>query len=118
MHTTKSTRTIALAGFIPAGKLSHTYCGLLPAMALLIATPVWSRTTSRPSTPHRPPNFSMAAPSAKPAADTPAVAHHKFLTIGPEDSPYVVADGINNEGLVTGYYEDLSSEIGRKSTRL
>src|ERR1035438_261463 len=111
MHTTRITRTVALAGFAPAGKLSHTYCGLLPALALLVATPVWSQTTSRPSAPHRPSSFSMAASSAKPAADTPASAHYKFLTIGPEDSPYVVADGINNEGLVTGYYEDLSSVL-------
>jgi hypothetical protein len=38
MHTTKITRTLALAGFAPAGKLTHLYCGLLPALALLVAT--------------------------------------------------------------------------------
>ena len=38
MHTTKITQTLALAGCAPAGKLSHTYCGLLPVMALLVAT--------------------------------------------------------------------------------
>jgi len=111
MHKTSINRMLALTGFAPAGKLSYTYCGLLWVLALLAATPVWSQTAPSFSAPHRPPNFSMAAPSAKPAADTPASAHYKFLTIGPEDSPYVVADGINNEGLVTGYYEDLSSVL-------
>jgi uncharacterized repeat protein (TIGR03803 family) len=38
MHTTKITRTLALAGFVPAGKLGHLYGGLLPALALFIAT--------------------------------------------------------------------------------
>lgn len=39
----------------------------------------------------------------------PGQSHYKFITIGPKDSPYAVADGINNAGLVTGYYHDLSS---------
>jgi uncharacterized repeat protein (TIGR03803 family) len=38
MHVTKITRTVALAGFAPAGKLSHLYCGLLPVLALFAAT--------------------------------------------------------------------------------
>ena len=38
MHTTKITRTLALAGCAPAGKLSHLYGGLLPVLALLDAT--------------------------------------------------------------------------------
>jgi uncharacterized repeat protein (TIGR03803 family) len=37
MHTTKITRTLALAGFAPADKLSHAYCGLLPVLALFAA---------------------------------------------------------------------------------
>jgi uncharacterized repeat protein (TIGR03803 family) len=37
MHTTKITQTLALAGFAPAGKLSHLYCGLLPVLALFVA---------------------------------------------------------------------------------
>jgi uncharacterized repeat protein (TIGR03803 family) len=46
MHTTKITQTLALAGFAPAGKLSHLYCGLLPVLALLVATlgkPNWRK---------------------------------------------------------------------------
>jgi uncharacterized repeat protein (TIGR03803 family) len=38
MQTTSITRTLALAGFAPAGKLSHLYCGLLPVLALFVAT--------------------------------------------------------------------------------
>jgi len=38
MHTAKITRTLALAGCAPAGKLSHLYGGLLPVLALLDAT--------------------------------------------------------------------------------
>ena len=109
MHTTSITRTLTLAGFAPAGKLSHAYCGLLPVLALLVATSAWSQTAPSFGGPHRPPILSGVIPSTKPAADTPASAHYKFLTIGPEDSPYAVADGINNAGLVTGYYHDLSS---------
>jgi uncharacterized repeat protein (TIGR03803 family) len=38
MHTTKITRTLAPAGFVPAGKLRHSYHGLLPVFALCAAT--------------------------------------------------------------------------------
>ena len=38
MHTTKITRTLALAGFAPAGKLSHLYGGLLRVLALFATT--------------------------------------------------------------------------------
>jgi len=104
MDTTKVTRTPTPAGFAPVGKLSHLNCGLLPVLVLSVGAAAWSQTA-----PHRPPVMSMAAPSAKPAAATAASAHYKFITIGPPDSPYAVADGINNAGLVTGYYEDSSS---------
>ena len=40
MHTTKITRTLALARFAPAGKPSRTYCGLLPVLALCAATAI------------------------------------------------------------------------------
>ena len=86
---------------------SHTYRGSLPMLALLVSTPAWCQTAPGFGGPHRLPVLSAAA-LAKPAADTPASVHYKFLTIGPEDSPYVVADGIDNTGLVTGYYEDSS----------
>src|SRR5580700_8360365 len=109
MHITSINRTSTLAGFAPTGKLSQPYCGLLPLLALFVATPAWSQTLTNFVGPRRPPNMSMPASSAKPATDTPASAHFKFITIGPEDSPSIVADGINNAGLVTGYYSDTSS---------
>jgi hypothetical protein len=39
----------------------------------------------------------------------PNTDRYKFITISPPNSPYAVADGINNAGVVTGYYEDTSS---------
>jgi len=109
MHRGKIDRTLALAGVVPARKLNLAFRGLLPAVALLAVAPAWSQTAPGLGGLHRPPVLSTAAASAKPAADSPANAHYKFLTIGPADSPYVVADGINNAGVVTGYYEDQSS---------
>jgi probable HAF family extracellular repeat protein len=53
--------------------------------------------------------MSMAAPSTSPAADTQGTsANYKFISITAPDSLYAVADGINNAGVVTGYYEDSS----------
>jgi uncharacterized repeat protein (TIGR03803 family) len=40
MIRTKVTRTVALAGFAPAGKLSHLFAGLLPVLALCAATAI------------------------------------------------------------------------------
>jgi probable HAF family extracellular repeat protein len=94
MHTTKVTRTL---------------CGLLPALALSVATSAWSQTALGIRGPHRPPNTQMASSSAKPAVGTPASADYKFITIAAPDSSYTVADGINNAGVVTGYYLDSSS---------
>src|ERR1017187_2523695 len=104
MHTTSITRTLTLAGFAPAGKLSHAYCGLLLVLAPLVATSVGRQTVPSFGGPHRIPILSGVIPSTKPAADTPASATISSLRIGPKDSPYAVADGINNAGLVTGYY--------------
>jgi len=109
MHTTSIDRTLTQAGFAPAGKLSHMYCSFLPVLALLVATSAWSQTATIFKGPRRPLNMSMAATSANPAADTPASAHYKFITIVAPNSPYAVASGINNAGLLTGYYLDSSS---------
>ena len=84
------------------------------ALAVFAAMPGWSQTPPVLQGPHRLPHASLIAPSADPATDQqqddpPVALHYKFLTIGPESSPYAVADGINNAGLVTGYYEDTNS---------
>jgi len=89
MRVTSINRTFALAGLAPAGRLSHRYCRLLPVLALSIATPAWSQTAL--------------------AADTAVNAHYKFIAIGPQNAQNAYAAGINNAGLVTGFYEDLSS---------
>lgn len=109
MYATSINGTLTLAGFAPAGKLSHAYCGLLPVLALLVATPGWSQSTPIFRGSHPSLNMQMAASSAEPAADTPASAHYRFLTIGPVDAQNVYAEGIDNAGLVTGFYEDASS---------
>jgi len=38
MHTTSIHRTLTLAELAPGGKLSNTYCGLLPLLDLSVAT--------------------------------------------------------------------------------
>src|ERR1017187_4736059 len=109
MNTTSIARTLTLAGFAPAGKLSHAYRGLLPVLALLVATSAGSQTAPSFGGPHRLPILSAELHATKLAADDPAQATISSLRIGPKDSPYAVADGINNAGQVTGYYYDLSS---------
>lgn len=102
MHTTCINRMSALAGFAPAGKLGHAHCSVLPVLALLAAPPAWSQTANDFRGSHR--LIDMQVP-----ADTPAHARRKFLTICPEYAQSVVANGIDNAVLVTGYYEDASS---------
>ena len=38
MHKTRINRMFTLAGVAPAGKLTHTYCGLPPLLDLFVAT--------------------------------------------------------------------------------
>ncbi len=108
MTQTKLTRTLTLAGFVPAGKLSHLYLGLLPMWVLCLATAAWSQGTPGPNGPHRP-GMTGIVPSTTPAADTPASAHYTFITIGVPGSPDAQAAGINNARLVSGWYQDASS---------
>ena len=109
MTPTIVTRTLALAGFISAGKLSHSYRSLLPVLALCLATTAWSQGILGPKAPHRSSIMSGVSTSTKPAAETPASAQYKFVTIGVPGSANAQAAGINNAGLVSGYYEDVSS---------
>ncbi len=109
MIPTKVTRTSALAGFTPGGKLIYLHRSLLPALALCLATAAWSQIKPGPNEHHRPLSTRGANPPARPAADTPASAQYKFTTIGVPGSNSAWAWGINNAGLVTGNYEDASS---------
>lgn len=108
MIQAKTDQTFALAGFVPAGKLTHSYCGLLPVLALCLATAAWGQSTLGLNGPHRPLSRPGTFPSAKPAAGTPASSYYKFITIGIPGSAYAEAF-INNARLVAGLYEDASS---------
>jgi hypothetical protein len=106
MQATSINRTPTPAGAAPAGKLNHTYYCLLP-VALLVATSAWTQTPTNFKGPHdRPPNLSTTEMSA---VATPVSPSYKFITIAAPNSPYAVASGINNAGVVTGYYLDSSS---------
>jgi len=109
MRTTSINQTSTLAGIPPVSKRNHTYRGLLPVLALLITASAWSQTLTGLRAPHRPPNISMAAPSASSAVDTPASLRYKFIPIATPNSTYACAAGINNAGVVTGYYQDSSA---------
>ena len=108
MIRTRVTRTLALAGLVPAGKLSHLNRSLLPVLALCLATAAWSQSTLGPKGPHRP-GMTGTVPSTAPAADAPASAAYKFITIGVPGSADAQAYAINNARLVSGFYEDASS---------
>jgi len=108
MIQTKVARPLALAGFIPARKLTHAHCGLLPVLALCLATAAWSQTALGLKGPHRPSSMPGVIPLAKPAAETPASAHYKFITIGVPGSPNAQTDGINDARLASGFYQDAS----------
>lgn len=93
---------------------SLTFVHSLCALAVFAAMPGWSQTSAIVEGPHRLPHASLISPSAEPATDAAVEArvhppNYEFVTIGPESSPYSVADGINDAGLVTGYYEDTNS---------
>ncbi len=109
MIQTKVTRTIALAGSDPAGKLSYACCSILAALALCLATAAWSQSTPGPRGLHRPPGLPRTAPSSSPAADSPASSQYRFIVIGVPGSDNAQAWGINDAGLVTGWYLDASS---------
>jgi len=112
-HITRIPHSEGQAGIVVSAH-SLTVVFTLCALAMSAAMPGRSQTSPVIEGPHRLPHASPIEPSAKPAADEARAAdlaalHYKFITIGPESSPYAVADGINNSGLVTGYYEDADS---------
>ena len=113
MQVAKAPSTAGRAGIVVSARslaLVLAFC----AFAMLVAMPGRSQTSPVIEGPHRLPHASPVAPLAEPAADAvgaenPAAVNYNFITIGPESSPYAVADGINNAGLVTGYYQDTNS---------
>jgi len=112
MIQTKVTQTLALAGFVPAGKLSHSYRSLLPLLALCLATTAWGQRGSRV-----PPTVLSGDQQLTPVAPTPASAQYRFISIeipgATWGGPYFTgAFGINDARLVTGYYYDGSNSHG------
>ena len=116
MIRTKSTQTLALAGFVPAGKLSHSYGSLLPVLALCVASTAWSQPEPPFNGRRVPPNAPRGIREATPAAATQASAQYRFITI---ETPNAIscatnyycnaAFGVSNARLVTGEYTDSSN---------
>jgi len=115
MTRTRSTRTLALAGLVPAGKHSHLYRSLLPVLALCVASAAWSQPVSG-ARGGRIPNRPGGAQPAQPAAATPATARYRFISIeipgaiGCGGNYYCdAAFGINDARLVVGQYQTADS---------
>jgi len=105
MIRTTVTRTSALVGFVPVGKLIHSYRSLLPALALCIAKAAWGQTTLGLRVPS---GLRGTAQLAKPAAATRTSAQYDFITIKIPGSTFSYASNINDGRLVTGAYLDSS----------
>lgn len=100
------------AEFTSAGKFSSAYVRFIPVLALGVATVAWSQTVSDLRGPGpRPPSVSIAPLLANSSTDVPASDQHgyEFITLEIKGSPNAVANGINDDGLVTGYYQDSAS---------
>lgn len=79
--------------------------GWAPAVAFFLATSGWGETGSAVKGPHRPGKIPAAADAL---VNNPVLGPYKFITIAVPNSSYAVASGINNAGLVAGYYLDSS----------
>jgi hypothetical protein len=101
MSRTKSIRTLALAGFVSADKLSHSYRSLLPVLALCLASAAWSQ--------YAPGFRGGSVQQGTPAPATPASAQYRFVSIAIPGSTGTYSFGINNAGVVTGSYNDASN---------
>ena len=111
MIRTKVTRTLALAELVPAGKPGHSYCGLLPVLALCAATAAWSQTAPVLRGSRVLPGVPNGVQQATPAAETLAGAQYRFVSIGIPGSTGAYAYGIDDAGLVAGLYDDASDNI-------
>jgi hypothetical protein len=110
MQSTRVPRIQTRPELATAANISHTYRGLSLLWALFIATSAWSQTAPDFRRAHRqPPNPSTAALLTTPTSNAKTCTDYKFIIIDADGSTNAVADGINNNGLVSGYYEDSSS---------
>jgi len=109
MIRTKVTRTLALAGLIPTGKSGHSYCGILPLLALCVAAAAWSQTAPVFRGSRVPPNVPSGVQQPTPAAATQANAQYRFVSIVIPGSTGAYAYGIDDAGRVVGLYDDASN---------
>ena len=116
MTRTKITRTLALTGLVPAGKLSNLYSSLLPMLALCMAGAAWCQPGPGFREGRFPSNPRAGAQPAKPAPVTPANSQYRFVTIeipgATAGCAFCDAFGINDAGLVTGQYPAGSASNG------
>jgi hypothetical protein len=83
--------------------------GLKLTLAVSFATIVWSQTAPGPRPHPRPLNLSVTASSLTLSAETASSDHYKFTQIEIKGATSANANGITNDGLVTGYYLDANS---------
>lgn len=113
MTQTKITQTLALAGSVPAGKLSPSNRSLPLVLALCFASAAWSQTVPGTRGARVPLNRPGGAQSATPAAATPANSRYRFVTIEIPSATATCgyhyfceyAGGVNDARLVTGQYQ-------------
>jgi len=107
MIRTKSTRTLALAGFVPAGKLGHSYRSVLLVLAALcLTTAAWSQTAIGFRGSRIPPNVFRGSQPATPSAATPASGQYRFVSFNIPGSTSAYPFGIDIARVVTGFYLD------------
>ena len=106
MDTTKLAQTPTPSRLSRAGINDRLSFGLLAAVALCAAPLAFGQATHTLKGPH----LTGATPKAVSALPTvpPLDSLYSLTVISPANSPYAVADGISNEGVVTGYYLDTS----------
>ena len=94
-----------LAGSVPScRRMRPRGMDWAPIVALCLATCGWGETLNMVKGPHRPGNI----PAGKAEGGSAALGTYKFVAIAVPNSSYAVASGINNAGLVAGYYQDSS----------
>ncbi len=106
MHNTSLTHTLAPRLSSCAGEASLASLTLFIVLALLPPF-AWGQTAVVLKGPHSLGPAPIGPPSS--ATVSPANSRYKFFVISPPHSPYAVADGINNDRVVSGYYLDQSS---------
>jgi len=101
---TKQTQPPMPAGFAVPGKLTLTL-----TLAVSFAGSIWSQTAPAPGPHPRPLTLSTTASSLSHSAENTPTDHFKFIEIQIKGATSTNANGIANDGLVTGYYLDAKS---------